>query len=266
MRAVMSAAVSPLLSQGSEGFLRWSFRPEWKPASILSDAKKLLISAEESPAGSTVQGAVAPFAQSTDRKVLVAIQNDDVVVLADQPDRPVHLGSHRGVRHVAVSPLERPGDPRHWVATGGLGGAKVWDVRTGTHVDLPVGSFCRVVFSPDGNRLLTGDNGEIRVWEVGTWAEVPVRVPMRGAAFAFSPDGKVLAVETGAGVACLVNPQTGEEYARLEDPNRHSSDHFTFSPDRTKLVCASGNGYCLHVWDLQALRRQLTVMGLNWQD
>jgi WD40 repeat protein len=156
------------------------------------------------------------------------------------------------------------------VATGGFdlpGGAKVWEAQSGKLVKhLPVGASCRVAFSPDGKRLLTGvGNGQIRVWEVGTWTEVLIQEPLRGVAFAFSPDGKLLAAETGAGVARLLDPDTGKEYARLEDPNQHVSLHFRFSADRSKLVCASRHGYCLHIWDLQALRRQLAAMRLDWQ-
>jgi WD40 repeat protein len=167
---------------------------------------------------------------------------------------------------VAVSP------DGQWVATGGFGhpgGAKVWDARTGElRKDLPVGTNCWVVFSPDGKRLLiaSGSNAtaQIRVWEVGTWEEVLIKEPLKGAIPAFSPDGKLLVVETGTGVARLLDPKTGREYARLEDPNQDRAAHFSFSPDSTKLVCATADGHCLHIWDLRALRRRLAKMDLDW--
>jgi eukaryotic-like serine/threonine-protein kinase len=99
---------------------------------------------------------------------------------------------------------------------------------------------------------------------VGTWAEVPFKEPLKGVAPAFSPDGKLLVVETGTGVARLLDPKTGREYARLEDPSQDRAVHFTFSLDGTKLVCATGDGHCVHIWDLQAIRRQLADMGLDW--
>lgn len=34
-----------------------------------------------------------------------------------------------------------------------------------------------------------------------------------------------------------------------------------FKGGQVTTVCASGNGFCLHVWDLQTLRRQLSKMG-----
>jgi WD40 repeat protein len=168
---------------------------------------------------------------------------------------------------VAVSPDSQ------WVVTGGFGsgGAKVWKARTGKlEKDLPVGAFCWVVFSPDGKRLLTEaggaspQSGQIRAWEAGTWAEVPFNEPLKGGNPAFSPDGKLLVVETGAGVARLLDPKTGREYARLEDPSQDRAAHFSFSPDSTKLVCATGDGHCLHIWDLRAMRRRLAKMELDW--
>lgn len=214
-----------------------------------------------------VPGVPNIIAQSRDGRVLASAQFQGAVVLhADQPDRLINLGPHANVRGVAVSP------DGQWVATGGFGvpgGAKVWEARTGKPVkDLAVGINCWVVFSPDGKRLLIASGGnasaQIRVWEVGTWAEVPIKEPLKGAAPTFSPDGKLLVVETGTGAARLLDPNTGREYARLEDPSQHRAIHFSFSPDSTKLVSATGDGHCLHIWDVGAMRRRLAEMGLDW--
>jgi serine/threonine protein kinase/WD40 repeat protein/Tfp pilus assembly protein PilF len=207
------------------------------------------------------------LAQSQDGRVLASPESQGAVVLhAERPDRPINLRPHADVRNVAVSP------DGEWVATGGWsGGAKVWEARTGEFKKyLPVGSYCQVVFCPDSKRLLTAgggaspNNGQIRAWEVGTWAEIPFKEPLKGGAPAFSPDGKLLVVETGTGVARLLDPKTGREYARLEDPNQDRTIQFSFSPDSTKLVCATGDGHCLHIWDLRAMRRRLAEMELDW--
>jgi WD40 repeat protein len=247
-----------LLSMGQKGLFRWPIRREAATGQVdLGTPEKL-----------AVPGVPSRIAQSLDGRVLAAAQFQGAAVLhADRSDQPVHLRPHADTRYVAVSP------DGQWVATGGFGhpgGAKVWKALGGEPVkDLPAGHFCSVVFSPDGKRLLTraGNNAyhHIRVWEVGTWAEVVLKDPLRGNDPAFSPDGKLLVAETGAGVVRLLDPQTGREYARLEDPNRDRSDHFTFSLDGTKLVTASGDGCCLHVWDLRALRQQLAEMGLGWE-
>ena len=85
-----------------------------------------------------------------------------------------------------------------------------------------------------------------------------------GAAFAFSPDSKLLAVETGHGAVRLVDPDTGREYARLENPNQDRAGFLSFSPDGTQLVTTKGDSQSIHVWDLRAIREQLVKMGLDW--
>jgi eukaryotic-like serine/threonine-protein kinase len=214
-----------------------------------------------------IPGAPFSIAQSRDGRVLASAQFDGAVVRhVDQPDRLIPLGPHPDVRFVAVSP------DGQWVATGGFshpGGAKVWEARTGKLAkDLSeVGSFCRVVFSPDGKSLLTDAcfTRQIRAWQVGNWAEVPFQEPVQGISLAFAPDGKLLVVESGNGVACLYDPKTGKEYARLEDPSHDRAVDFSFSPDSTQLVCATGDGRCLHIWDLRALRRRLAQLKLDWE-
>src|SRR5262249_38269034 len=149
--------------------------------------------------------------------VASALGGGALVRYADLGDKLIGLKGQYDVRFVAVSP------EGEWVATGSHGATdvyvKVWDARTGRHVaDLPAEGSSRVGFSPDGRWLLTTGGG-CRLWSVGTWREGSTIGGALGA-FAFSPDSKVLAVETGAGVVRLVDPDTGREYARLEDPNQ----------------------------------------------
>jgi WD40 repeat protein len=249
-----------LLSMGLNGLIRRTIRRQPETGLLHLGAPEKL----------PVPGVLPRFAQSQDGLVLASNQlpfSGAVVWHADQPDRLIKLGPHADARYVAVSP-----DGQLVVSGGfGSGGAKVWDVQTRElKKDLLVGSFCYVDFSPDGKRLVTAAGGvsplygQIRMWEVGTWAEVPFKEPLHGTAPAFSPDGKLLVVETGAGVARLLDPKTGKEYARLEDPSQHRAVHFTFSPDSAQLVCATGDGHCLHIWDLRAMRRRLADMGLDW--
>jgi tetratricopeptide (TPR) repeat protein len=121
--------------------------------------------------------------------------------------------------------------------------------------ELPV-DMTRVGFSPDGKWLWT----RTRLWAVGSWQEGP---QIGGWDFAFSPDSKLLAVTTGGAVR-LVNPDTGREYARLEDPKQDRPLFMCFSPDGTQLVASNNDSQSIHVWDLRAIREQLTKMGLDW--
>ena len=223
-----------------------------------------------------VPAADAGFAQSRDGRVLASAQFEGALVLhADQPDKPIKLEPHDDVRYVAVSPDGR------WVATGRFsypGGAKIWELtRTGEPAtkgltyklvkDLPCGYACTPVFSPDGKRLLISAGvaiRPIRCWEVGTWVETPFQKPIEGLYAAFSPDSKLVVVETGAGVAQLIDADTCREYARLEDPTQDRTGRCAFTSDGTKLVC-TGDGCCVHIWDLQAIRRELAEMELDWK-
>jgi WD40 repeat protein len=161
------------------------------------------------------------------------------------------------VRYVAVSPDGR------LVATGSHNGTKVkiWDTSDGSLVkELPVEYASFVRFSPDGKWLATSGGG-CRLWVVGSWQEGP---RIGGGNFAFSLDTKLLAVDAGDGAVRLIDPNTGREYARLEDPNQDRAHWLGFSPDGTQLVTTNDDSQSVHVWDLRAIRRQLAEIGLDW--
>ena len=119
------------------------------------------------------------------------------------------------------------------------------------------------VFSPDGKWLATS-MPDCRLWAVDSWQPGPHIGT--GTALAFSPDGKLLALETGQGVVRLVELETGREYARLEDPNRFQdrASDMSFSPDGTQLVMTNDDSRSIHVWNLRAIRERLDKMGLDW--
>jgi hypothetical protein len=95
---------------------------------------------------------------------------------------------------------------------------KVWDAQTGKLAkDLFAGEGQHVAFSPNGQWLATSGTG-VQLWRAGSWHDGH-RFEMRaGCAAVFSPDRTMLAFETGSGVVRLVEPQTGREWARLEEP------------------------------------------------
>ena len=53
------------------------------------------------------------------------------------------------------------------------------------------------------------------------------------------------------GAVRLVDPDTGREYARLENPNQDRAFFLSFSPDGTQLVTTKGDSQSIHVWDLR---------------
>jgi hypothetical protein len=128
--------------------------------------------------------------------------------------------------------------------------------------ELAPGGIIGVEFSPDGKWLLTGGSNH-RLWRVGNWVPGPVFGDAGGGAF--SPDSSYVALDTTHGAIRLVDVNSGVEFARLEDPRQRRAYWITFSPDGTKLLTISGEYNALQVWDLRAIREELTKFGLDWK-
>jgi hypothetical protein len=71
-------------------------------------------------------------------------------------------------------------------------------------------------------------------------------------------------VEAGTGTVLLLDPDTGREYARLEDPNQDRAHCLAFSQDGSQLFASTPDSPAVHVWDLRAIRAELAKCGLEW--
>ena len=239
-----------LLTNGSAGLLRWDVT---RNSSIPGGLKI------GPPLKLAIPGSICDVASSHDGRVIASAQFDGGMVLhADRPDRPVSLVRHDDARYVSVSPDGK------LVVTGSHNDSAVniWNSESGALVKRLTGASWRATFSPDG-KWLSSVAGGIRLWKVGTWEEGPKIGGGEGAAF--SPvDAAILAVESGAGSIRLLDPNTGSEYARLEDPNQDRARHITFSPDGTQLIATNDDSRSIHVWDLRLIRTQLAKLDLDW--
>jgi eukaryotic-like serine/threonine-protein kinase len=237
-----------LLTNGSAGLLRW-------PAKVEPDSPGVLRIGP--PRKLSIPGPIVNVAASRDGRVIAVAQfRGGRVLHLDRPGQLVVLGPHDDARGVAVSPDGR------WVATGSHTGTgvKVWESQSGKCVAelLPqIGSY--VGFSPNGKWLLTTGGG-CRLWSVDSWLAGP---KIGGDSAAFSADSKMLAVTNGSAVR-LVDPDSGREFASLDDPNQDRPRDIIFSPDGTLLVAANDDSRSVHVWDLRLIREQLAAMGLDW--
>ena len=151
------------------------------------------------------------------------------------------------------------------LATGSADGtAKVWEITeegareqlTLSAQDLSGGLW--VAFSPDGERLMTGDQQirAVKIWDAtatgpGEWANLPA-VRDEAGGIAFTPDGRRVVASNGAGVVASWNPETGEELSVLGrpsspvDPFRPAVPAIDVSSDGA-LVAAAGP--VARVWD-----------------
>jgi WD40 repeat protein/tetratricopeptide (TPR) repeat protein len=175
------------------------------------------------------------------------------------PERTIRVGPLDDCRSVAVSP------DGQWLATGSFQavGAQVWRVRDGTKAaDLPTDAPTWVGFSPDGKWLVAG-SPRLKLWEVGTWRE-ETRITDVG--ISFSPDRRLVIVVDPSRILRLVEAETGRTLAQLESPDLSGVADITFSPDGSRLVVTTKDRPtpCVHVWDLRAIRKDLSRLRLDW--
>lgn len=144
----------------------------------------------------------------------------------------------------------------------------VHDVTTGRlHHRLPLpGGRIRCRFSPGSRQLVTGVPAEYRIHDVESGALL--RVLPRGfglhGAMAWTADGRLLALASGS--IELYDGRTFELLAVLEAPVAHGIvTDLELTPNGDTLFAAY-ESHEIHRWDLAAIRRQLSDLGLNWAD
>jgi len=251
-----------LVTGGPPGLLRWPLTPQRdSPGTLRIGPPETLARFNALPTSHSRGGRVLTASALVDRPGADA---GCWVFRADRPEHPLCLLRGQDVMNIAVSPDER------WIVTLLNHGRElqIWDARddrlgeAGARPtkELPaVGSFFPR-FSPDG-RWLTYSGPHGGLYAVGTW-ELGLRFSGRGQ---FSPDSRLLAVETGRGVIRLIDVARGRELARLEDPYQNAAHYHLFSPDGTRLVTlGKGREGGIHVWDLRAIRRELKALDLDW--
>ncbi|WP_152049355.1 WD40 repeat domain-containing serine/threonine protein kinase [Tautonia marina] len=146
-------------------------------------------------------------------------------------------------------------------------------------LDVPEFESCRsLALSPDGRLLaIGGEAGDARLIATDSWsvvAEFPSPDPSTTRwtlAVAFSPDGRLLAIGDGGGALNLWsigNPRDPVPHRLLRLPRRSDPIFgLTFSPDGRHLASLdfrSPEDRVVEVWDLLALRSELTALHLDW--
>ena len=177
---------------------------------------------------------------------------------------PIHTFSKIACRveSVAFSP-----DGNTLAGGGSDGIVRLWDIKTGTEMQIPTGQGVgvKVAFSPDGNTLATVPlphiGGQVLLWDVNTGKQLQEFTAdgsglVRIFSMAFSPDGNTLAtgsgdydhIEGSFGTVTLWDVNTRET---LQTLTGHTDDvkSISFSPDGSTLATGSRDGAVL-LWEL----------------
>jgi len=122
-----------------------------------------------------------------------------------------------------------------------------------------------VAFSPDGKRIASASNREVKLWDANTGKEI-LNYAVRGTnvyGLAFSPDGQTLAVGISRDVK-LLETATGKELLWIRNAP-HFLFRMSFSPDGSRLAAASGmmgdKPGDVHIWDPKTGKEVMTLGG-----
>jgi serine/threonine protein kinase/WD40 repeat protein len=245
------------LTGGQSGMNLWPARPDPARPEVLQVGPPERV-------GPGLDGRHAAGSSASADGRVVAVPQGESTLLLDRgnPARRVELGPQYDVRFSAVSPDGRWVATCSWGADGATPTVRIWDAETGRPVrNLSVDANTSAKFSPDGRWLMTATANGTRQWEVGTWRSV--RRFDRGYS-AFSPDGRLMAVNDVFGAIRLVETATGREVARLTGPEPTWYAPACFTPDGTRLVASCTAETALYVWDLRLIRAGLKELGLDW--
>ncbi len=123
-----------------------------------------------------------------------------------------------------------------------------------------------VEFSPDGERIMTGDwaLASVKIWDVSTTGGAEIAniesIPFTRGSPAFTPDGRAVVVSTPGGGLSTVDADTGDVIREFDTSSLDGVDvtRVAVSPDGEFV--AGGDAIPVHVWDIDTGREVATVL------
>src|ERR1043166_3788520 len=156
-----------------------------------------------------------------------------------------------------------------YMATGGFGVAKLWDLKLGRQIrsfDTNHGPVGAVAFAPSGDELLTGDwDGRISVWVIETGEEIIISRQEVGAAvrtLEFSPDGLSILIQTLSRGAYILKR---DGYGNILGAKRLPTETLyaysaAFSPDGKYVLTSNGESEA-SIWEAETGREVKRLKG-----
>ncbi|MDR3638692.1 MAG: protein kinase [Isosphaeraceae bacterium] len=199
------------------------------------------------------------------RTAIVSSEEGGAAMVLDLDTEAVRctLTPHPAVSQGILSP------DGQWAATSGwhTPNVKVWNAHTGALVkEFTTGVQNAAYFSPDSQTLVASLIGTYRMYDVASWRlarELRCVIPSFPGWVAYSPDRRLVALETAPAVVQIIDAATGATCARLEDPDSGRARWLGFTSDGGRLVTVTPFSRAIHVWDIRAIARQLANIGLN---
>ena len=184
-------------------------------------------------------------------------------------DKRLEFGRHSFTSSLTITPDDR------WLLTGASRGKgiAVWDIATGEQVKMLMDSQAGIAatahpLNPD--QFATSDV-QVKYWDAKDWTaiaskSVPImmnrNLEMLYPVAIFSPNGKLIAVNSKSNEMILIDAVAGQTMARIQTSDSSRLVSIEFSPDSSKIAMSCVDG--LQIVDLVQLRSELAELGLDW--